>query len=264
MSLIDFANAVKERSLPDRAIVVTFDDGYVDNFTTARPILEMAQVPATLFVATGYVDGTDEFWWDKLESIFLSLELPLRPLRIVALDQQYEWTINSETEREPVRKALYDIVRPLSIGIRNEVLSQLTARVANEPTARPGYRPLTSNELAQLAQDGLLDFGAHTVNHPMLSSLPADEQLREMIESREHLEAIVGRQIATFAYPYGKAGDITQTTVETAQAAGFQAACTTFPGSIESGDNLFLLRRSAVKNWNSAQFRRKLDSLFVS
>ena len=72
MSLVDFVRARQSGDLPERAVVVTFDDGYVDNFEVALPILRQHRVPATLFVATCNIGTDREFWWDRLETLLLA------------------------------------------------------------------------------------------------------------------------------------------------------------------------------------------------
>jgi peptidoglycan/xylan/chitin deacetylase (PgdA/CDA1 family) len=62
---------LRARSLTGRSIVITFDDGYEDNFTAAKPLLESFQLPATFFVTSNCLTQTNEYWWDELETIFL-------------------------------------------------------------------------------------------------------------------------------------------------------------------------------------------------
>ena len=98
----------------------------------------------------------------------------------------------------------------------------------------------------------------------MLSALPADAQRAEILGGRQELESITERKIGTFAYPYGTAQDFTDETVRIVRETGFELACTTVPGSVESGDDLFRLRRCVVYDWELDHFKRRLESYFVS
>ena len=69
--LIDVQESIRHNSLPNGGVVVTFDDGYADNYDHAYPILQNYQVPATIFVTSGHVDSPREYWWDELERILL-------------------------------------------------------------------------------------------------------------------------------------------------------------------------------------------------
>ena len=90
----------------------------------------------------------------------------------------------------------------------------------------PRSRPLL------LANDNLIEIGAHTVNHPSLSSLPLKSQRHEILESKARLEDLVGSPVTSFAYPYGKRSDYSARTVALVQESGFTCACSNFPGLV--------------------------------
>ena len=123
---------------------------------------------------------------------------------------------------------------------------------------------MASAELVRLAQDGLVELGAHTVTHPILAALPADDQHAEILSSRSSLEAIIQRPVLAFAYPYGLAEHYTDETVRIVQASGFRAACTARQGLVEPGNDLFQLHRCEIQNWDIAAFKKHLEWLFVS
>jgi len=264
MRLADLVDALSGHSLPHWAVVITFDDGYVDNLTNAYSLLQSAQIPATVFVASGGIDSSSEFWWHKLEQILLTpTDLPER-VRVRAQGREYEWDTTSSERRQLAYYAIGDLLRPLPAADRDEVLTDLANWTGFEPTACPDYRLMTSAELMALAQDGLVELGAHTVTHPVLSALPADAQRAEIVEGRRRIEAIIGQSVLTFAYPYGEAPHFTAETVEIVKAAGFRAACTTIYGRVEPGDDLFQLRRCPVHDWDLKTFKRRLASFFLA
>src|SRR5205814_2494553 len=113
-------------------------------------------------------------------------------------------------------------------------------------------------ELATLAQSGLVHVGAHTMTHAQLSSRPAEEQREEISRSRARLEQILGRAVPTFAYPYGGTADYTSQTVALVREAGFAAACSNFPGAITRRTAPFELPRIMIMDCDGDELAQKL------
>jgi peptidoglycan/xylan/chitin deacetylase (PgdA/CDA1 family) len=261
------------------SVVVTFDDGYADNLRNAKPLLERYEVPATVFVTTGYVGQDREFWWDELERL-LPDGGPLPPmlrLKINGDDRRWEvgsggisgldrtWNVvatNDPTPRASLYRSLHKLLRPMREIERRGILDDLIQFVGPGDRARPDYRALAPDEIIRLATDGLVEVGAHTVTHPVLTTLPFDAQRAEIRESKADLEQILGRPIASFAYPYGSTSDYTQETVAAVRQAGYARACANFPGTISPNSNRFELPRFLVRDWDGDSFARQLREWF--
>jgi len=263
MRLADLVAALRRGSLPRRAVAVTFDDGYFDNLSLARPILERAEVPATLFVSTGAAESPYEFWWDELERVFGFSRLPSH-LQVTVLGQEHVWPTGNSMERRVAFQSLYALLRPLPHAGRDSILAQLAQWARMDRAQRSSHRPMTPGELARFVELDGMDLGAHTVTHPLLSSLPPQEQRDEIQGSRAWIEALVGRPVRIFAYPYGNPGDYNQESVEAVRAAGFEAAFNTVQGAIERGDDLFQLRRWEVNDWDAMQFAWRMKAAFAA
>jgi peptidoglycan/xylan/chitin deacetylase (PgdA/CDA1 family) len=264
MRLLDLAEAIRQRALPHRAVAITFDDGYADNYRYAFPLLKAAGVPATVFVTTGQLDNPNEFWWDELERLLLQPTSLPPDLRATVRGEEYVWHLGSRQQRYHVQQALHGLLRPLDAQEQQALLDDLAAWAGLARTGRRDYRAMTADELLKLGQSDYVDIGGHTVTHPSLSGLSADMQYAEITRGRQGLETLLGTPVLTFAYPYGAAGDFTDETVGLVQAAGFQVACTTLLGSVESGNDPFRLRRCPVFNWDAEDFRQRLETYFVT
>ena len=269
-TIIKYCTPVKLYDILDESkrvrnpVVLTFDDGYRNNYTTAFPLLEKYGVPATIFVTSSQVGSVREYWWDDLERILTPhVSLP-RYLRVTVLDRECEWQLETEEQKQSVRRALFGLLRPLETVSREKVLGELADWAGLEREGRPDYRPMTASQLTELAGTECIDIGAHTRTHPMLSALPADAQRAEILGGRQELESLTQCTVDTFAYPYGTAQDFTDETVQIVRETGFDLACTTVPGSVESGDDLFRLSRCVVYDWELDQFKQRLESYFVS
>jgi peptidoglycan/xylan/chitin deacetylase (PgdA/CDA1 family) len=262
LPLIDLIDALQAKALPPRSVAITFDDGYVDNYREAYPLLRTAGLPATIYVVGGKIGTAREFWWDDLDRIICLPDTVPARLQLRMQDQTYEWPTATVDQRAAAQEALHAVLRPQPIAVREQALEQLCEWAGVDRDGRPGYRMMTDAQLKQIAADPLIDIGGHTVNHPSLAALAREEQRAEIIRGRDMLEAWLGKPLRTFAYPYGTRQDYTPETVDLVRAAGFRAACTTVHGSIESGDDLFMLRRCAVFDWDAAFFAQQLNAFF--
>jgi peptidoglycan/xylan/chitin deacetylase (PgdA/CDA1 family) len=283
-SLSSMAQSVRDRRVMQHSIAITFDDGAADNLHEAKPLLERYDCPATVFVATAYVDSGREFWWDELERIFLqpgalpeNLEIAVNGTSIVETlgaaaqydEREFEnnraWNVLIEKvpgPRQHLYQSLYDLLRPLPSDYRYQAVAQLQDWAGADKTRRPSHQTLTSSELRQLAAGGLVAIGAHTVNHPVLSGIPEAVQQDEIRKSKLRLEEILDQPVDSFAYPYGQRSDYSLETVKIVRDEGFSDACSNFKGVIQPGVDLFQLPRFVVQDWNGDEFEQRLKEWF--
>lgn len=214
--------------------MITFDDGYADNFEHAKPLLEKWDVPATIFVVSGAVDSPYEMWWDELDRKHLGRTPP-----------DWDWGAPVDPDEGAVRyRADFHRYREAPFDIE-------PVRAA----ARPERRMMTRDEVATLARGGLISIGAHTVSHPVLSQLSIGEQEREIVESKRQLEDIIGRSVPLFAYPNGFRSDYTAETIAICRRAGFDCAYAAWDAPVEEPADPFQIPRMMVRDWNGERFR---------
>ena len=136
MSLLELASAVRDRKLPDRAVVVTFDDGYADNLVNARPLLADQGVCATVFVVGGNGGPSREFWWDELERLLLETETLPRVLRMTVGADAWQWELGESAWYRPEqseRDRGWDVQQPDNPGPRQEMYRTLHERLRTLP-----------------------------------------------------------------------------------------------------------------------------------
>jgi peptidoglycan/xylan/chitin deacetylase (PgdA/CDA1 family) len=273
LTLAEAVQALRDGTLPRRATVVTFDDGYADNFYAAKPLLERHGIPATFFLTTGAIGSSQEFWWDELERVVLGPTMLPSTLRLTLDGEAHEWELEDgalvETPRgwraweapPTARHALYYalwqrlIERPYDE--QQDVLAALRAWAGVPAAARFSHRTMTPDEVADLARSPLVEVGAHTVTHPALPALPVARQRTEIAEGKAYLERLLGRSISTFSYPYGRCG--TEATATVAEL-GFACGCTTEPHPVRPGADPFLLPRVQVLNGDGEALARQIDA----
>ena len=238
----------------ERSIAITFDDGYADNLLYARPLLERFDVPATVFVATGQLGQAREFWWDELE---LLLDAPVQQAELW-LDiggQTRRWQLHEEQARSRLYVSVWEALQPLSAEQQGQALAAIRSWVGVSPLARPSHRALRPDELRALNDGDLVEIGAHTISHPLLSAHPADAQHEEIAGSRAQLEQILDRPVTGFSYPYG---DCRPETVRLVREAGLVYACSTMKDAVWRGSEPYRLPRHQVDDWSGAEFEQRL------
>lgn len=247
-----------------RRFAITFDDGYVDNLRVATKELERFDAHATVFIATHFVDEP-YFWWDRLAELVVGR----------ADDQKYA-TARIETlvdcagrvgvlppqGVEPLAGAslmavhaeFYDRLVVQAPGQIRELLDQITADVGF--VSEGASRPVTTDELIELAQHPLITIGAHTMSHRRLVNLPREVVSSELREGDRHLDEWLGPGDRLLAYPYGLAD---RTTAHVASRAGFEFGFTTVSRPISMTDRRMMLPRLDTSDVGGDAFRRALQ-----
>ena len=122
---------------------------------------------------------------------------------------------------------------------------------------------LSGAETVRLAEGGLVEVGAHTMAHPVLSGLTVTEQRQEIRQSKTYLEGIVGHKVTSFAYPHGLHADYSQETVVLVRKSGFECACVASPGTVRSGVDVHQLPRFIIRDEAGERFAERLSTLFL-
>lgn len=236
LPLAEAIGRMRNGSLPSRAVAVTFDDGYADNLAVAAPILARHRVPATLFVATGYLDGGA--MWNDI--VIESLRRTRRTSLDLAVFGLCKVDVGSVTSRRLAADAVIEKMRYLPDKEREES-ARLLARMADVEIPRDLM--LTSDGVRALHASGF-GIGAHTVTHPILVRLPLAEARNEIVSGRGHLETMLDEHVDLFAYPNGKPEqDFAADHARLLRELGFVAGLTTAWGAASATSDVFQLPR---------------------
>jgi len=242
---------LRDGTLPAHAACVSFDDGYRDNVDAALPILRRYGVPATFFIATGYLNG-GRMWNDTVIESIRRCEAADLNLTALGLGRVPLST------RQLRRKAISRILAAL----KHLPGAEREAKVAAIEAAAAGTLPqdlmMRDQDVRALRAAGM-EIGAHTVTHPILTRLAPADARREIDQSRERLSAILGERVSFFAYPNGKPGqDYAAEHVDMVRDAGFTAAVSTAWGVASTNSDLFQLPRFTPWDRRPAKFALRL------
>jgi peptidoglycan/xylan/chitin deacetylase (PgdA/CDA1 family) len=226
---------------PKRPIIITFDDGFADNYQNAFPILKKHGLPATIFLASGFI-GTDEvFWWEKVaywlkhsKDFFKVWE---------GLGQQVP-SQNDQTQRWVLR-----YFKDAADHERIHILSEMEKQFPIEKGSYfPLIRPLRWDEVLEMSQGGI-EFGSHTVTHPLLSKVPHEKLLLELSASKKEIEEKIGKEVIALAYPVGGPSDYNDEVISVAKQVGYLFGITYFPegDNSQSSTDWFRMKRVTVE-----------------
>lgn len=237
--------------LPRRACCITFDDGYADNLTIALPILEKYHLPATVFIASGYLDGGRMFNDIVIDTI-AALNNTVLDLSEISLG------VHPLTLLEERRAAIAKILELLKYRTPGQRYADIVR--FQELT---GYVQLssdimmTSEQVVELARRGV-EIGGHTVEHPILTSVQDDVARREIAAGKRKLEELIGSPVRFFAYPNGRPyRDYDARHVNMVRELGFEAAVSTAYGVGTPSSDPYQLPRFTP--WGGSITKRSLQ-----
>lgn len=216
--------------------VLTFDDGWRDNYTTAYPWLKKFGLPATIFLVTGMIGDRGGFWVERLLS--------------ACRNADRERQIREKLARQPgapgADAALDEVIEHLKrmpAEARERLLGEL---LPAQPGYQNGDQMMTWEQAREMSRDGV-EFGGHTVTHPLLPYEPNVLVERELHDCKEAIESTLGIKVRAFAYPNGDWDERIRGLVA---ASGYQCAFTTQGGWHQPGQNRHTIRRILLHEGN--------------
>ena len=238
LSMHAFVARLRSRTLPHDAVALTFDDGYSDNLRRAKPILEAAGVPATVFITTGRIGADKEFWWDELARMVLPRAEPLfgdvivnandLQIDLPPIDRAAEPRVNWRawdrpvTAREATYKTLWRALQSCTPDGREAAMVRLR-RLFGASHPNPEDLPMCAADIRRLVSNHI-SLGAHGCTHQLLTSLAPAARMEEIQRSRVEAEALSGLPVTGFTYPHG---DRDTETIDMVRRAGYRWACST-------------------------------------
>ncbi len=231
----------------NRAIAITFDDGFRDNYTYAFPLLRRYQIPATFYLTTGCIDNRQLFWVAHLRYLLTLTRVPA----VQTTTEPFIFTLTDTAAREEAFRTLVVHMKNIPTAQRLALLAELAEKLAVDTTPLRQLM-MTWSEVRDMHGQGM-SFGAHTVTHPNLPNTTAEEAEQEIRDSKEMTEAHLRTPVLDFSYPNGRGSrHITAQVKEIVRQTGFHSAVTSVAGGIELGDDLLALRRVGVYKKHSS------------
>jgi len=256
LPLTEAVERLSSGGLPNRAIAVTFDDGYADNHDIALPILKKWNIPATFFISTGFING-GIMWNDRIiESI---RKVNDKTLDLTNINYGI-YNIDSIESRRNTISDLLNRLKYLSFEKRHDLVDSIVDMLG---VKMPNNLMMTSEQINNLSHNDM-GIGAHTVNHPILNSISTKKAQWEITQSKNQLKEIISKDVIAFAYPNGRPGkDYNKTHVEFVKSAGFKLSVSTAWGVAKVGVDQFQLPRIGSWDSNPTRFSMRLLKTYL-
>ena len=224
------------KRLPEKVVTITFDDGYMDNYYYAYPILNKYHIPATIFLTTGHMEQDKPFWWDRVGFI-----IQYTGMSHLNFEELGDYSLRSNNDRSIVQRIITAKLKQIPEDRKNSIIATLE-RIAGVyfPPGLAKELVLSWDKIREMSNNGI-SFGAHTVNHPILTNMPLQQAQWEIIQSKKDIEQELGKEVDIFSYPNGC---FNSDIIKFVKESGFTCAVSVLPGKlIRLSDNIYTFSR---------------------
>ena len=222
----------------EKFIVLTFDDGYIDNYSLAYPLLKKRNIPFTVYISNAFPNKHAVLWWYLLSDLITRRN----HLAFTFRNHSYDYDTGNHRAKLSTYTIIGQMIKNSIPHGQEELFDSLFVQNGMDPYVYTHSETMSWENVRTLARDPLVTIGAHTMNHYPLANLRKKELHREICSAREELEKKTGTAIEHFSFPYGKQADISPEASALVMRAGFRTAVTTCEANIHTTDRDSLLR----------------------
>ena len=237
------------KDLPPYAALITFDDGYLDNYTSAFPLLRKYNLPAVIFLTTGHIGTDAPFYWDMAAYCFTHTQSD----HLTFPDGRVEHWSNRE-QLDEVSKNWIEFMKTLPHTEKQIYVENLPVLLGvSIPVGYFQSLMMDWDQVRDMQKNGI-EFGAHTVHHPILTRIPLEQVREEVTASKSSIEEELGKPVMGFAYPNGQALDLNGEIEKIVADSGIRAAFTLLDGPmslVEVKRNPYAIRRIFISHRHS-------------
>ncbi len=247
--------------LPSNPLIVTFDDGFDDFYHNAAPIFDELNIPATIFVATDYIDDENTFWYEYLAVLFYNQKSKVLHLESLHYDVELR---DGYEHRFSAYEQFINLIKKLDNEGRLQVMQEVEAKYGDlyyglDEQTKSLSRVMTWDQLRELSANDI-EIQSHTKSHPILTSIGEASLYEELKLSKDKIELELGNKVIAIAYPNGTSHDYSEATIKVARELGYLFGIT----HIRGGNKLKQLEMFDMKRtWFDNPERINLMPLLV-
>jgi len=250
VSLQDVTNWIlKNKPLPRYAALITFDDGYLDNYTNAFPVLKKYNFPAVIYLTSGHIESNRPFYWDLVAYCFAHTKKDS-----ILFPDGIERSWDSIDGKNQISKQWIESMKILEENQKQNWISRIPEQL-NVVIPDNYFKNLMMNwDQVREMSAANIDFGAHTVTHPILTRISPEQVRTEISDSKKRIEQELNKPVISLAYPNGMKADFNDTVINLAKETGFTTAFTLLNGPTtlnEVKEMPYTIRRSFISHKHS-------------
>lgn len=250
VSLQDVTNWIlKNKPLPRYAALITFDDGYLDNYTNAFPVLKKYNFPAVIYLTSGHIESNRPFYWDLVAYCFAHTQK-----NSILFPDGIERSWDSIDGKNQISKQWIESMKILEENQKQNWISRIPEQL-NVVIPDNYFKNLMMNwDQVREMSAANIDFGAHTVTHPILTRISPEQVRTEISDSKKRIEQELNKPVISLAYPNGMKADFNDTVINLAKETGFTTAFTLLNGPTtlnEVKEMPYTIRRSFISHKHS-------------
>ena len=262
-NIISFEKSVdllkSKDDIPENTVVITFDDGYRDNYINAFPILKKYQVPATIFITAGVINSGKMLWYDVIVDAFEKTNKTYVDLHYLNLGT---YSLISKSDKLRATKEVAVSGKYLKRNEKEAFIKNILKELGVHPENNINSQSMLTWDDIKIMKDNGISFASHGMSHTILTTLSPEEAEFEITESKKMIEEKTGIAVHFFSYPNGGRKDFNEAIVQTLKKNNYTAACGLTRGGNDQNISLMELDRYCVTKCMiaglSGRFSKKL------
>ena len=251
ISMNELLNYSKKGFLPANSVLVTFDDGFENNFRVAVPILKKLKIPATFYITTGLIGKKELFWVDKIED---TINFSKKKIINLKLDKTKTFNISSNRKKKSAVKKIKSFCKSSKSKKKDLIINQLIEETGIKPSYKHSrnYKIMNWKQIKLISSNRLFEIGGHSHDHNILTKISKKEMKKNIKQSIETLKNKLKKKIIYFSYPEGQKTDFNNYIRKQLKHLGIKICPTAINGVSKIQDNTFSYKRIMVGINNKA------------
>jgi peptidoglycan/xylan/chitin deacetylase (PgdA/CDA1 family) len=243
----------ERRAWPERALIITFDDGYRDNYLNAFPVLREMGLSAAIFLAVAHINEAKLFWWDFIAYCFK--QTPLTSVTLPLFEPDPLSLADAGARRKATDRVL-DWIKEVPENTKREFIAALADKLeVRVPDNLAAGMHLGWDEVREMLAGGI-EFGSHTMTHPILSNVHRAQLAEEVSESKRIMEQELGSEVLAFSYPVGGRTSFNDVVKTEVKKCGYSYAVSYREGVAKKGCDPLALPRIHIETSHSLNLFR--------